>query len=95
MLGNGVDINLCDNPSGRTIFYQYLFDRIEQRRLPVSMENDNSASCANWYLAWQVPVYEYMLQHGKPDVNRIDSVNGMTPLEYAIRQHDRILVEVG
>lgn len=35
-----------------------------------------------------------MLKHSTPEVNEIDPITGMTPLEHAIRKHDAIKVEV-
>lgn len=39
-------------------------------------------------------IYEKMIQKFKPDVNSVDEVTGMTPLELAIREKNLIIVEV-
>ena len=37
---------------------------------------------------------DYMMKHNNPNVNIVDPVTGMTPLEFAIRKHHSINVEV-
>lgn len=39
-------------------------------------------------------IYEKMIQSFNPEVNYIDRVTGMTPLELAIREKNIIIIEV-
>lgn len=45
-------------------------------------------------LTFNEVIYEKMIQEYKPEVNHVDKVSGMTPLEFAVREKNIVIIEV-
>jgi hypothetical protein len=83
-----VDINAFDEQTSRTIFYQFFFNKVSQVHTPTEDGSSKQAPKLN------NSIYEKMIQQYQPEVNHIDMVTGMTPLELAIHEKNETIVEV-
>lgn len=86
LLDYNFDINVVDEQLPRTIFYQFLFDKVSQYPTPAMSDQQT--------LKFDDSVYEKMIQLYQPEVNYIDTITGMTPLELAIHERNKIMIEV-
>jgi hypothetical protein len=84
LLEHNVDINAFDEQASRTIFYQFFFNKVSQYK----------ATSGKQTLRLDDSIYENMIQLYQPQVDHIDTITGMTPLELAIHEKNEIIVEV-
>jgi hypothetical protein len=82
-------VDIIDTNASRTIFYQFFFGRMKYRQKFVDTSNVGYNK-----LTFDEAVFKQMIQSCKPEVNHIDKVTGMTPVELAIREKNMIMIEV-
>jgi hypothetical protein len=82
-------LNAIDAKASRTIFYQFFFGKMKY-----GQNFKDTSNVDHHKLTFNEAIYEKMIQEYKPEVNHIDKVTGMTPLELAIREKNLIITEV-
>ncbi|KAG2201741.1 hypothetical protein INT47_002001, partial [Mucor saturninus] len=88
LLEYDIDLNVFDSRSRRTIFYQFFFGKMKYKeKFEDSANNDNDS------LNFKDIIFEKMIESFKPNVNFVDDITGMTPLELAILEKNTIVVE--
>lgn len=85
-----------DAKSSRTIFYQFFFELVMKKHSKKSKKNNSKIASllVEDKLNFHYSVYEKMIQNYNPEVNSVDKITNMTPLELAICERNAIIVEV-
>lgn len=84
-----INLNSIDSITERTIFYQFFFGIM-------ATQSSNYVQQSYPLLTFDTAIYEKMLQltSNHPQVNYIDPLTDMTPLEFAIRDKKPLVVDV-
>ncbi|KAL0582203.1 hypothetical protein ABG067_007983, partial [Albugo candida] len=91
LLDFNVDLNIIDTKSSRTIFYQFFFQGVMKKHKHKSKSGE--ANSKDNKLTFHESIFEKMMQNFRPQVNFVDKITNMTPLELAIRERNTIMAE--
>ncbi|KAI7902907.1 ankyrin repeat-containing domain protein [Cokeromyces recurvatus] len=87
LLKYNINLDLVDPYSMRTLFYEFFFENMSPNQcLPNNINRTER-------LVFHDSIYQEMLKSCKPNVNTIDPITGMTPLELAIIKRNIFLVK--